>query len=75
MDWGGLPIVTTFHHLDPATNLTLYHQSDVVMTVSSQWHQHLTQLGIPENHQALVPFGVGYEYIPSTPRRKLAEDP
>lgn len=28
------------------------------MTVSSQWHQYLTQLGIPENHQALVPFGV-----------------
>jgi glycosyltransferase involved in cell wall biosynthesis len=28
------------------------------MTVSSQWHRHLTQLGIPESHQALVPFGV-----------------
>ncbi len=56
--WGSLPIVTTFHHLDPATNLTPFHQSDGVMTVSRQWHQYLTQLGIPETHQALVPFGV-----------------
>ncbi len=55
---GALPTVTTFHHLDLATDLTPFHQSDAVMTVCSQWHQYLTQLGIPENHQALVPFGV-----------------
>ena len=56
--WGALPIVTTFHHLDPATDLRPFHRSDAVMTVSSQWHNYLTQLGIPESHQTLVPFGV-----------------
>ncbi len=56
--WGNFPIVTTLHHLEPATDLTPFYQSDAVMTVSSQWQQHLTQIGIPENHQGLVPFGV-----------------
>ncbi len=56
--WGKLPTVTTFHHLDPATDLTPFHQSDAVMTVSNQWHQHLAKIGIPESHQTLVPFGV-----------------
>jgi len=56
--WGRFPIVTTFHHLDPATHLPSFQQSDAVMTVSTQWQQHLTHLGIPETQQALVPFGV-----------------
>ena len=56
--WGAFPIVTTFHHLNPATNLTPFHQSDAVMTVSNQWRQYLTQHGIPESRLALVPFGV-----------------
>ena len=56
--WGNLPIVTTLHHLDPETDLTPFFQSDAVMTVSNQWQQQLLQLGIPESHQALVPFGV-----------------
>ncbi len=56
--WGRLPIVTTFHHLDAATNLRPFHQSHAVMTVSSQWYEHLTKLGISENYQTLVPFGV-----------------
>ncbi len=56
--WGNLPIVTTLHHLDPATDLAPFFQSDAVMTVSNQWQQHLMKLGIPEKHQALVPFGV-----------------
>ena len=56
--WGHFPIVTTLHHLDPATDLTPFFHSDAVMTVSNQWQQHLTKLGIPKNHQRLVPFGV-----------------
>jgi len=55
---GILPTVTTFHHLENSTNLIPFQQSDAVMTVSNQWYQYLTQLGIPESHQALVPFGV-----------------
>ncbi len=56
--WGSHPIVTTLHHFDSATNLAPFYQSDAVMTVSAQWQQFLTQRGIPESHQALVPFGV-----------------
>ncbi len=56
--WGSFPIVNTLHHFDDATNLAPFYRSDAVMTVSTQWQQYLTQLGITETHQALVPFGV-----------------
>ena len=56
--WGNSPIVTTLHHFDSATNFTPFFHSDAVMTVSNQWQQHLMKLGIPGNHQGLVPFGV-----------------
>ena len=56
--WGILPIVTTFHHLEPATTWSPFHQSNAVMTVSSQWHEYLVQQGIPESHLSLVPYGV-----------------
>lgn len=56
--WGAFPIVATLHHLDAKTNLQPFYDSDAVMTVSSQWHQYLFELGIPKDHLALVPFGV-----------------
>jgi len=63
--WGRLPIVTTFHHLDPSTDLIPFHRSDAVMTVSRQWNQHLVKIGIPETHQGLVPFGVNpHQFYP-----------
>ena len=75
--WGSFPIVTTFHHLEATTNFTPFHQSDGAMTVSRQWHQYLTQLGIPENHQTLVPFGVDTNTFyppPEKTRLKIRQD-
>lgn len=56
--WGKFPIVTTLHHFDAKTNLTPFHESDAVMTVSRQWHQYLAKIGITEKNLGLVPFGV-----------------
>ncbi len=53
-----LPIVTTLHHFDAATDLAPFYHSDAVMTVSTQWQQYLAQRGITETHQVIVPFGV-----------------
>lgn len=70
--WGSFPIVTTLHHFDPATNLAPFYQSDAVMTVSSQWQQYLIERGIPESHQALVPFGVDTNtFCPSKDETRL----
>jgi glycosyltransferase involved in cell wall biosynthesis len=56
--WGALPIVTTFHHFDPSIDFAPFHQSDGVMTVSSQWHKYLSKIGISTTQQNLVAFGV-----------------
>ncbi len=56
--FNSLPIVTTLHHFDAATDLAPFYHSDAVMTVSTQWQQYLAQRGIAETHQAIVPFGV-----------------
>ncbi len=70
--WGTLPIVTTLHHDDSATDLAPFHQSDGVMTVSTQWKKYLTRRGIDESRQVLVPFGVDTDifHLPQNGNRK-----
>lgn len=55
---GEYPIVTTLHHIDSGTELAPLYESDAVMTVSTQWYNHLLTMGIPSHKIGVVPFGV-----------------
>lgn len=55
---GKFPVVTTLLHIDSGTELGPLYESDAVMTISTQWYNHLISMGIPSHKLGVVPFGV-----------------
>ncbi len=53
-----VPVVTTIHHVESEICTEGVHNCDAVMTVSSPWHRHLIEMGIPESKLVMVPMGV-----------------
>lgn len=55
---GNYPIVSTLHHVDSGTKLSLLDASDSVMTVSTEWYNYLIKMGLPSKKLGIVPFGI-----------------
>lgn len=58
---GNYPIVSTFHHMDSTTDVSLLQNSSSVMVVSEEWRKYLLQKGCPPNKLGIVPFAVDTE--------------